>query len=268
MDEVYVPQEHPDYPGFYKIPGYSNYAVNKLGIVIRVVATPMSAAGSKVARCVGANGYAILNLKADSDTHLNTVSVNVVVCTAFQGPKPHSDSVAVCLFKMKHRYSYRNFKWGTQTEVPHFANPLQVNKRIFAYNIKKKQIFSDDHIERLAKTIGVNSDYIGRIAKGGHSKITGEWLFSYNEQEDWEALGKKLAPKVFYGHDVLTWQTVSAPSCRELAALTEIPEAAIYQYLKRKSFNIKVTWLFSMDANENWTELMHQYTFLELPYQW
>lgn len=86
---TYQRQEHPDYPGYFIIPDerFKNYVVNRYGEVKQIVETKCKRIGSLIKITKVKNRYSKISIPISKKRRI-FISVHILVCLAFHGPKP------------------------------------------------------------------------------------------------------------------------------------------------------------------------------------
>lgn len=123
----YKPIESKEFPGWYEIPGFSNYCANDKGHILNKKTKNFSVGGR-------AGRYLKVSAYKDGSNKPGLYYVHDLVCRAFKGP-PQNDNLVV-LHKDNNRNNNRpsNLSWGTQSEniLQVYRDGLRYSKR---YNV-------------------------------------------------------------------------------------------------------------------------------------
>ena len=180
----YVPQEHPEHPGFYVIPGYKKYVISKRGEVKQISRSFHRARFTIIPHKVSTKKLYFVNITSNTDTYSRRKGINVLMCLAFHGPKPFPHSIAKYANSDPADNSYLNLNW----DVRHLAQDLG---RVYAYNIFTKKVATAEHLKALMPVTEMPYASMRNILMKLSIRTKHIWLFSYNPDEDWAKLKKE-----------------------------------------------------------------------------
>ena len=196
MSHIYDPIESKMYPGYYLIPGYSWYAINKQGEIIQVVRTRKRQKGEKlhVCTCSETGRYSVAVTSDRKSRVSGSVGINVLMCLAFCGPKPTETSVASYVDKDFTNLHYTNIQWIDRSSLQEYKYNARLKKAtgnikpISAFNIDSKEVVHARSIKALSELLGLSPTGITYVITKRYKKYSSRWIFSYNPNEDWETL--------------------------------------------------------------------------------
>lgn len=233
------PTESPFYPGYFYIPGYSRYVINRQGDLL-VVRTGRSIKWYKTkatAKSVG--GYFIANINADNGKR-NALGRHRALLLAFKHPKIHPGNLHVNHLDGKPGNDvFDNLEWSTQSEnVLHaYRNGLYPNKtvKIDVWNWKTGFIGHYPSIQQFVEEHNYeHNKVIYRIRNNEHysngRKYSDGWRFK-KPNEPWVVLDAHIEEdkqKVeVIARDVFTGKPIIFGSIEEAAQETKCHPGAI-----------------------------------------
>jgi hypothetical protein len=161
----FIPTECVDFPGYYLIPGYSNYACSEDGKIklIRKTtdyrfkrATRFGQGPIKVPR-LNNHGYFTVNVRSDSDIIFKTRSVHRLVCLAFYGLPEGDKNIVNHKDGNKQNNHYTNLEWCTYSLNNQHAYDSGIhgkNVPIKVWDILNDTINTFNSIAEFSRSIG------------------------------------------------------------------------------------------------------------------
>ena len=170
----YTPIKHPNYPGFYVIPGYAKYVISTRGEIQQIGYSVNRGKGTIIPHKINRHKRHFVNVSADGKISRRT-GINTLMCLAFHGPKPNPNYTAIHLNNDLNDNSYLNIVWGKNS----------IRNTAYAYNILSKQTVMAKNVKELVPLVNMPYSSIRNIFTKVVTRTKSIWIFSCNENENW-----------------------------------------------------------------------------------
>lgn len=285
-----------DYQGYYLIPGFSQYVINKEGVLLHLKTTSHHKAGEPVKR-ESRSKQPVVWITPDHDRN-QRLHVNKLVCLAFYGLPPskkyvvgfhdenklniHSDNLYWMLpDKTEPATTEDNLKPPVEEKSPKEPTPKATKgKLLYGFNMFDFQLISGQTDEELSEKTGVALNKIHHSlavnkddeARPKFISDTG-WVFSSKELSHWKymmnhvsSVEKKLEYEhtvAVYARNTVTGVVLSGTSVVRLAEILKIDTSLIQPvfHYRNSVVNGPHGWQFSLSkpADLHWKEYAGQY---------
>lgn len=172
---TYTPKEHPDYPGYYVIPGFSIYVMNKEGQIMQIAATQRRGIGTII------------------PTNGSNKRVSLISDTANSTPYPTKDILSLMLYgpcDIKHKkLETPEHKRPEPVTVPTKLKESSKNilkRRVIAFNADLKIYIQSPEIPALSRIVKLSSEKIADLARYKKMDQETKWRFSYTDEGAWK----------------------------------------------------------------------------------
>ena len=275
----YAPVPAQEYPDYYLIPGFSAYAVDIQGNIIRLKKGSRHEAGSSVKRETGSR-RPVVWVTPDEGTNQRT-HVSHLVCLAFYGLQP-DNQVVTFRDKDQHNVNAANLKWGKPSKksakadvAPNDKPSVKEEPTWFGFNTITYELVSSQVPADLHEKTGVAPGKIYySVGEPSFISDTG-WLFRNEKIPEWDTLHQtatepdkrigRTAPKRVYALNLKTCMMLLAPSINQMVTLTGNDKKIIREVFKKPDTFISGTngWVFTSSrpssADPFWVEYDKSY---------
>lgn len=196
--------ESEEFPGYYVIPGFRNFAINKTGEVIQLTDTVKSSRRKGVPIVsTELNTLVRINIK-DDNGKFSYQCIVTLLCLVFIGPRPGQHYIAAKINDKLKGHTFDNVHWVKQTKCSKSFNFTAGSLngsygRVYGYHITSGvvSIFNSKH--SLCKHCKINAKKLDKVLKSEIPILEDRYLFSENKNADWLALVnayKNSKPKI------------------------------------------------------------------------
>jgi hypothetical protein len=257
--------------GFFKIPGYSQYIVDKTGFVINV---PLM---EEVAGWRGSNGYFNLSMTSDSD-HTSLVGRHRLLACVFKHPgKDVNDLIVNHIDGNKENDALDNLEWVTYQENAEHAGRLGLTRKclpIQVRNIDTGCVEEYPSLIECARNVGLSKDAIAWRIKVGDSRVFPErkqYRLSESGSEwsacvtDGDFIIRHGRARPVLARNVLTDSVLTFNSLSELAKFLDVALSTAQQWLAAPNQPV-VTGLHQLKWQEDtrpWRKVQDAYREFE-----
>ena len=274
----YMPAQAASYPGYYLIPGFSAYAIDKEGSMIRLKKGTRYEVGSSV-NWEPRSNRPVVWATPDNGKNQRT-HVSYLVCLAFYGPQPANQVVT---FRDNNPYNVKsdNLKWGkpgkksAKVDATLEDKPSLKEPDWYGFNTITYELITAQAIDELSKKTGVASAKI-YYSLGMPSFISDTgWVFRNEKIPEWETLYQtatqpekrigRTTPKCVYALNTNTGMLLLAPSINQMVTLTKVDKKTIREVFKKPDTFVSGTngWVFTSSrpssADPFWVEYDKSY---------
>lgn len=233
------PIEYMDYPGFYKIPGYSWYVISKEGIVFNRIS------GKYIDGSVNPDGYHNFRLKSDIGKTLTWGRHRLLAYVFLHPGIDVSRLVVNHINAVKGDDRIDNLEWVTYRGNAEHAGSLGLTIKcqpISVRDVDTGVIVKYASIVACARTYGVSKDFINWRVKKGEFYIFPERKQYRNSHSDepWYVPDNMQVPNCRNGKSVLvrylaTGESAEYPRMGDLAKNLGVSLSSLSQWLRLKN---------------------------------
>lgn len=186
MTEVVFSPVESSLEGYYRVPGFSDYAINKNGVVVDLLS-------GEIMPTHRSTGYVYTCIHPDSSDAAISIGIHRLLASAFYGPPPTKSAIPNHIDGVKDNNVSSNIEWSTYSKnIDHaYRNGLRTDNRpVLAKNLITGEIMRFHAMAECARYFEVPTERIWRNLRSNVGNIYfGNFLFKFEDDtSDWPPL--------------------------------------------------------------------------------